>query len=254
MSDVRRRFVRLSIFLLPAFLVLAALHFLRSDLRDAVPNFLNPGYRRDGHTFIVRGKDRADKLGAWTRDAIAKLQENGRIYGFKGPKSGFRVEVRSEPGPSECDPGSNRILIRGIPDDAPADDIKPDLSRLIARAMLRQGAPDADFSPWFETGVSWYFEGTPKGSRKDPLIAQAARNQPPTLADALSARHGANFEAVSHSIVAFLHESFGADTIARYASIEREAGPVPAGSFERVFGPDAEKDWRDFLERRRKGS
>ena len=36
MNDTRRRFVRLSIFLMPAIVPLAAIHVLRGDLRDVV--------------------------------------------------------------------------------------------------------------------------------------------------------------------------------------------------------------------------
>lgn len=252
MSDLRRRFVRLSVFLLPAFLILAVLHFARSDLRDAVSSILSPGYLRGGNRFEVKTKERADKLGAWTEEAIRRLQSDNRIYGFKPPKAGFRIEVRSEAGPSECDPGSNRILIRGIADDAPVDKIQPDLSRLIVRAMLREGAPDAAYSPWFEEGVSRFYEGTQAlvGSRKDDLITTAARNAPASLAEALEAKGGAYFDAVSHSIVAFLHEAFRVDKLADYAKIEREPGPVPAGAFERIFGSDVERRWRDYLDKR----
>ena len=44
------------------------------------------------------------------------------------------------------------------------------------------------------------------------------------------------------------------EIIARYAEIERAPGSVLLGEFERIFGKDVEKDWRDFLERRQKGS
>lgn len=256
MSDFRRRFVRLSVFLLPAFALLAALNFARGDLRDAVAGLLSPGYRRGGHTFVMKGKARANTLGDWINDSISRLQERDRIYSFKIPKSGFRIEVRSEAGPSECDPGSNRILIRGIADDAPVEKIQPDLSRLIVRAMLREGAPDATYSPWFEEGVSRFYEGTQTlvGSRKDELIAIAARNPPASLAEALGNARGAYHEAVSHSIVAFLHDAFPVEKIAEYAALERKPGPVPAGTFERLFGQDVEKEWRDYLERKLKGS
>jgi hypothetical protein len=256
MSDLRRRFVRLSIFLLPAFLLLAALHLFRGDLRDAASNYMRSGYTFHGNFFLMRGHQRAEALGVWTRDAIREILKRDRIYRFKEPKSGFRIEIRSEAGTSECEPGSNLIVICGIAENAPMATVQRDLSRLIARAMLREGSPEAAFSPWFEEGVSRFYEGTqpPYGSRKDDLIADAARNQSFTLAKALEADRGADFDAISHSITAFLHDAFAAEVIARYADIEREPGPVPRGEFERIFGQDVEKEWRDFLERRHKGS
>jgi len=256
MSDVRRRFVRLSIFLLPALLILAALHVFRGDLRDAAPGLMMPRYTFDGVTFIMRGRSRAEALAPWTMSAIAELKQRGAIYGFKAPEKGFLVEVQSAAGASECEARSNRIVIKGVRDDAPWELIRPDLSRLIARTMLREGAPDADFSPWFEEGVSRFYEGlgTPFGSRKPELIVNAARNPPESLEAALESRKGAYFDAVSHSVIAFLHEAYRAELIAKYAEIERAPGSVPLGEFQRIFGKDVEDEWREFLERRQKGS
>src|SRR5262245_46416443 len=230
MSDARRRVVRLSIFLLPALLLLAALYVLRGDLRASAASFMVPRYTQDGLTLILKGKSRAEPLAAWLREEIAELRKRDRIYRFTLPKAGFVVEVQSEPGPSYCDRGSNRIVIRGIPDDAPWELIQPDLSRLAVRAMLREGAPDADYSPWFEEGVSTFYEGAKMiGSRKVEPIRTAARNAPKSLAEALAARPGSYFSDVSHSIVAFLHEAFTVDMIAKYAEIERAPGSVPLG-------------------------
>ena len=257
MSDVRRRFVRLSIFLLPALMILAALHFFRGDLRDAAPSLMMPRYTFDNVTFIMRGRSRAELLAPWTLETISELKKRGAIYGLKAPEAGFLIEVQSAGVASECAVKSNRIVIRGIRDDAPWEQIKEDLSRLIARSMLREGAPDADFSPWFEEGVSRYYEGTlpPFGSRKVELIIKAARNPPASLEAALEARPAsAYFEAVSHSIIAFLHEAYTADLIAKYAEIERAPGSVMLGEFQRIFGKDVEKEWREFLEKRQKGS
>ena len=263
MNDVRRRLIRLSVLMLPALLLIAAVYVARGDFRDAASSLMAPRYKFDNGrlTFLMKGKARAEALATWTLKVISMLKEQPhyRIYGFKSPKAGFLVEVRSEPGPTECEQGSNRIVISGIPDDAPWESIQRDLSRLIARTMLREGAPDADFSPWFEEGVSRFYETTQNpvssiGSRKDDLITQAARNPPLSLAEALSARRGAYFEAVSHSIVAFLHVAFGADKIAQYADIERAPGSVPLGEFERIFGDDVERRWREFLDNRQRGS
>jgi len=252
MSDFRRRFVRVSVFLLPAFLLLAALHFFRGDLRDAAASLMTPRYVFDDLTFIMRGRARAEQLAGWLRKEITDLQSNDRIYRFKTPASGFRIEVRNEQKPSECYVGSNRILICGIPDDAPWERIQPDLSRLVARVMLREGAPDADYSPWFEEGVSRFYEGAKMiGYRKDELITTAFRNQPATLAEALASRRDAPyFDAISHSIVAFLHVAYSVDKRAQYAEIERAPGSVPLGEFERIFDPDVERKWRDYLDRR----
>lgn len=255
MSDARRRVVRLSIFLLPALLLLAALYVFRGDLRASAASFMVPRYTQDGLTLIMKGRNRAEPLGEWLRGEIASLKKRDQIYRFTLPKAGFQVEVQSEPGPSYCDPGSNRIVIRGIPDDAPWERIQPDLSRLVVRAMLREGAPDAEYSPWFEEGVSTYYEGSKMiGSRKVEPIRSAARNAPKSLAEALAARGGAYFSDVSHSIVAFLHEAFTADIIARYAEIERAPGSIPLGEFQRIFGHDVEGAWREYLERRQNGS
>lgn len=252
MSDARRRFVRFSIFLLPAILPLAALHGARADLRDAAASRQNPGYSLHGHRFLMR-RDRYDVLGPWTHRLVKFLGNNNRIYGFKAPEGGFRIEIRSEPGASECDAGSNQILLRGVAENARLEDIQEDLSRLIAKAMLRTGAPDAGFSSWFEEGVSLYYQGTqePFGSRKDQLILRAARIAPVPLATALAARkEDPYFPEVSHSLVAFLHIAYSDDARARYASVEREPGPVPPGEFRRLFGEDFERAWHEFLERR----
>jgi len=256
MSDVRRRFVRLSIFLLPALLILAALHFFRGDLREAAPSLMMPRYAFDGVTFIMKGRSRAEALAPWTQQVIEKLKERSAIYGFKAPERGFLIEVQSAGAASECELKSNRIVIRGIRDDAPWELIRQDLSRLIARTMLREGAPDADFSPWFEEGVSRFYEGLqpPFGSRKPELIVHAARNPPASLEGALESRGGAYFAAVSHSIIAFLHEAYTAELIAKYAEIERAPGSVMLGEFQRIFGKDVEKEWREFLAQRQKGS
>lgn len=250
MSDVRRRVVRLSIFLLPALLVLAALHFFRDDLRDSASSLMTPRYTFDNMTFVMRGRARAEQLAGWLRKEINEIR-NDPTYGFKEPASGLRIEVRSEPRPSEFFAGSNRILIGGIPDDAPWELIQTPLSRLVVRVMLREAAPDADYSPWFEEGVSRFYEGARMiGSRKDDLIYSASQNHPKTLAEALDSRGGAHFEAVSHALVVFLHVAYGRDLRTRYAQIERAPGSVPLGEFERIFGQDVERKWLDFIERR----
>jgi hypothetical protein len=251
MSDVRRRAVRLSIFLLPALLILAALHYFRDDLRDSASSLMTPRYTFHDMTFVMRGRARAEQLAGWLRREITELRNNDRIYGFKEPAGGFRIEVRSEQRPSESFVGSNRILIGGIPDDAPWEVIQTPLSRLVARVMLREGALDADFSPWFEEGVSRFYEGARMiGSRKDDLIFSASQNHPRTLAEALDSRGGAHFEAVSHALIVFLHVAYGPDLRTRYAQIERSPGSVPLGEFERIFGQDVERRWLDFIERR----
>ena len=263
MNDVRRRLIRLSVLVLPALLLIAAVYVVRADFRDASSALMAPRYKFDNGrlTFLMKGKARTEALAVWTRDVISNLVKSRdfRTYGFKEPKGGFLIEVRSEPGSTGCEQGSNRIVISGIPDDAPWESVQHDLSRLIARTMLREGAPDADFSPWFEEGVSRYYETTQNpvssiGSRKDDLITLAARNPPLSLDEALSARRGAYFEAVSHSIVAFLHQAFGSDKISQYAEIERAPGSVPLGEFQRIFGDDVERRWREFLENRPRGS
>src|SRR5688572_23629134 len=251
MSESRRRFVRLSIFLLPALLILAALHLFRGDLRDAAPSLMTPRYTFDGVTFIMRSRTRAEALAPWTLDAVDRLRKSAAIYGFKAPEAGFLIEVQSSGAVSDCEVKSNRIVIRGIPDDAPVEDIKLNLSRLLARTMLREGSPDASFSPWFEEGVSNFYEGSqpPFGSRKSERIARAARNTPASLVAALEARPtGAYFADVSHSIIAFLHEAKKADLIAKYVEIERAPGSVPLGVFQSIFGEDIEQEWREFLE------
>lgn len=255
MSDARRRIVRLSIFLLPALLLLAGIHVARADLRDKAKNATNPGIKRYGHSVNMGNLKLADEILAFTRDTIVKLQELNWIYGFKAPEKGLEIDVRKEGGISDCPPGSNRIIIRGITDDARIDDVYRELSRLIARAMLREDAPDADFSPWFEEGVSRYFEGTVPhlGSRKEKLIAAAARNPPRSLADVLNAPKGAYLEA-AHAIVAFLHDTYAPGSIVAYASEERRPGPVSPGAFERIFAPDVEKRWLEYLAQKKKGS
>src|SRR5262245_25592628 len=167
MSDARRRAVRFSIFLLPALVTLAGFHVARPDLRDAAANPANRGFYIDGHRYVMRGRKRAEELSVFVRDVVTRLQKD-RIYGFKVPPNGFLIEVVSKAGATESIPGSSRILIQGIQDDEPADRIKDDLSRLIAVSMLRLGAADAAFSPWFEEGVSRFYSGTqpPFGSRK----------------------------------------------------------------------------------------
>lgn len=254
MNDARRRAVRISIFLLPALLTLAGFHVARGDLRDSAAVWSNFGYVRDGHRFNIRGRDRAESLSSWVQQVIRTL-ENNRMYGFKAPSAGFQIAVRPRGGASEFIRGSNRILIQGIADDVPVDAIKKDLSRLIAKAMLWTGSPDADFSPWFEEGVSRFYEGPlAEGSRKDELLLNAARNRPKSLADLMTTQKGPYFDALSHAIVAFLHEAYSEDLRARYADVEREPGPVPPGTFERIFGENVEKSWNEFLDRRQKGS
>jgi hypothetical protein len=254
MSDARRRAIRLSLFLLPALVVLAGFHVARPDLRDAAASATHRGYFIDGHRYVMRGRKRAEDLSAFVRRFIEDLRKV-RIYGFQPPPNGFVIEVVSRPGATESIPGSNRILISGVQDDEPADRIKEDLSRLIALAMLRLGAPDAEFSPWFEEGVSRFYSGSqpPFGSRKDGLLRRAALNPPASVADALHAGR-TNFDAISHSLAAFLHESFAEEVIAKFAAIEREPGPVSPGDFERIFGAEVGVKWREFLDRHKKGS
>lgn len=260
MNDVRRRIIRLSVLVLPALLLIAAVYVVRADFRDAASALMAPRYKFDNGRliFLMKGKARAEPLAAWAGELISKLKSD-RIYGFRYPKAGLLVEVRNQPGTTGCERGSNRIVISGIPDDAPWESIERELSRLIALAMLREGAPDADFSPWFEEGVSRFYETTQNpissiGSRKDDLITLAARNPPQSLVEALSARRGAYFEAVSHSIVAFLHGAFLPDKIAQYVDIERAPGSVPIGEFQRIFGDDVERRWREYLDNRQRGS
>ena len=257
MSEFRRRFVRLSILLLPAFLVLAGLYGTRADLRDAAARTVRSGFVRDGNTFFIHGREREEALAAWVGKFIEELKErHGAVYGFTTPKAGLVIEVTPVGVGEECYPGSNRIVIRGIPDDAPLEEIKDDLSRLITRTMLREGAPQAAFSPWFEEGVSRYFEGTqPRyGSVKAYLMSQASAAGEVSLADMLAGRRRSHFESLSHSIVAFLHREYPPDTIARYVKEEQAPRPVPPGTFERIFGTDVEKGWHNFLERRGNGN
>lgn len=252
MNDTRRRFVRLSIFLVPAIVPVAGIHVFRGDLRDVAASMQKPGYAIYGNTFIM-SRNRAESLGPWTRDFVAYLRDNNRVYGFKAPDSGFRIEIRSSPGTSEAIPGSNRILLRGFTEETPLDKIQTDLSRLIAKALLRTGAPDAGYSPWFEEGVALYYEGTtqrPYGFRKAELIRDVRLRHPPSLADALQVRKDSPyFGAISHSLVAFLEEAYLDDVISKYAEIERQPGPVPPGEFQRIFGPDVEQNWHEFIER-----
>jgi|SRR5688572_18286434 len=251
MNDTRRRFVRLSIFMMPAIVPLAGIHVFRGDLRDAAASMQKPGYALYGNTFVM-SRNRAESLGPWTRDFIAYLRDNNRIYGFKAPDSGFRIEIRTSPGTSEAIPGSNRIILRGVTEDAPLGGIQEDLSRLVSKALLRTGAPDADFSPWFEEGVSLYYKGNqrPYGSRKAELIREIRMRRAPSLADALQVKKDSPyFGAISHSLVAFLEDAYLDDVISTYAEIECQPGPVPPGEFQRIFGPTAEQNWHDFIER-----
>lgn len=249
MSEVRRRLVRFMILVLPALLLLAAMYAVRGDLRDSAARSRNPGYVRHNNWFESRR--RADDLGDWTHEFTELLAKQG-TYGFKIPASGFRIEIRSEQGSTRYEPGSNTLIVWGARENL--DAIKLEVSRLIARAMLREGAPDAGFSPWFEEGVSQFYKGTQTavvGSRKRDLSDRAAMNPPASLAAALSARPDShNFDAVSHSLVAFLHEGYGTEKIAQYAAEERRPGQVPPGTFERIFGAEVEKAWRDDLLRR----
>jgi hypothetical protein len=257
MSEFRRRFVRLSVLLLPAFLALAGLYGFRGDLRDAAARTPRSGFVRDGNTFFIQGREREEALAVWVHKFTEDLKDRyGAVYGFTTPKSGFVIEVTPVGVGEECHPGSNRIAIRGIPDDLPLEEIKDDLSRLIARTMLREGAPRETLSPWFEEGVSRFFEGTksPYGSIKKPLFDQAAAAGPVSLADGRAGPRRTHFEALSHSIVAFLHSEYPADTIARYVKEEHGAGPVRPGTFERIFGTDVERGWHNFLERRPNGN
>src|SRR5688572_9332757 len=120
MSDTRRRAVRLSIFLLPALLVLAGFHAARADLRDSAANPANRGYFIDGHRYLIRGRSRAEALSEWVRELIKQLGKN-RIYEFKAPDAGFQIVVHPRGDASEFIRGSNRIHIYGIADDAPVD-------------------------------------------------------------------------------------------------------------------------------------
>src|SRR5688572_19867747 len=242
MNDARRRFVRLSILLMPAIVPLAAIHAFRGELREVAASMQKPGYSIYGNTFVM-SRGRAESLAEWTRSYIDSLKDN-RIYGFKEPESGFRIEMRTAPGTSEAIEGSNRIILRGITEGTSLDKILPDLSRLISRAMLRTGAPGSSVSPWFEEGVSRYYEGTqrPFGSRKDQLILEVALSGPPSLAAALEAKkESPYFAATSHSLVAFLHRAYTTDVISSYAEIERRPGPVPPGEFQRIFGAQVER-------------
>jgi hypothetical protein len=250
MSDVRRKLVRLMILILPAILLIAAMYAFRGDLRDAAAKPRNPGWMHEKHKFDTR--KRRDELGPWVSKFIAKLSDNG-IYGFKEPASGFSIVVRGEQGATRYVPGSKELVVWGIRDEAA---IQRELSRLITCAMLWEGAPDADFSPWFVEGVSRFYESTDVsavGSRKEPLTKRAADHPPASLGAAKAARpESPNFDAVSHSLVAFIHEQYPAEKIALYAAVERAGGPVPPGAFESVFGPETEfeKAWRDDLLRR----
>ena len=253
MSDGRRRAVRLSIFLLPALVVLAGFHVARPDLREAASGSGSRGFFIDGHRYVMRGRKRAEDLSRFVVEFIDQLKGD-RIYGFQAPPNGFLIEVTSGAGASDV-PGSSRILIR-IPEDAPVEDIKADLSRLMALAMLRLGTPDADFSPWFEEGVSRYYAGTrrPFGSRKDLLVAIAGQHPPASIDKAMNPRDLTHFHALSHSITAFLHESIDPQVIAKYADVERQRGPVPPGEFERIFGPEIGAKWLEYIDLRKKGS
>lgn len=254
MSDLRRRFVRGSVFLLPAFLAVAALHVYRGDLREWYSNVLTPSYHRAPHTYLIRGsRERVDRITKWTETVVKELENRHQAFGFRLPDKGFQIDIRREPGPSDWDEPLNRIIIRGVPDDAPAESVRPDLSRLIARAMLAAGAPpDAQLSPWFVEGVSTYFESTSEslGSRKEDLIRTAYFNRPETLERALASKPGPYFSAISHSIVAFLKLAYREPVIAEYAAVERKPGPVSPGEFERIFGREAEGKWRESLENR----
>ena len=252
MSDLRRRSVRLSVFLLPALVAISAAYFFRPDLRDAATDLPPPGFNLGPHSFIVASRQRAEELREWVDLIVAMLEGPQKAFGFRKAWPGFYVEVRREPGASEWIPGTNRIILRGVTSGSPSEFTRPELSRLIARAMLRSGAPaDADLSPWFEEGVSTYFECTtkpPLGSRKEHLIHTARLNAPATLAAALSIKPGPYFAAVSHSLVAFLKGAYSDSLIAEYATVEREPGPVPPGTFERIFGVGSAAAWRESLE------
>ncbi|HKS15890.1 MAG TPA: hypothetical protein VJU16_01105, partial [Planctomycetota bacterium] len=113
------------------------------------------------------------------------------------------------------------------------------------------GPPDAAWSHWLEEGLATFFETDDKvsGAKKEPLIRSAARREGLTLAGLLQGAdpRESGFSAASHSLVAFLHTDFRADHIRRYVEEERRPGPVAPGTFERIFGADVERAWKDFL-------
>ncbi|HEY3225569.1 MAG TPA: hypothetical protein VGK61_01075 [Planctomycetota bacterium] len=253
MNDPSRAAVKLAAFLLPAVLLAGALHLWGSDFRGLVVRMLEGGPRTvERATFTLRAPNRAwaNDLTEWTEKGIADLVERGRLLGFRTPDKSLLIVVLDAPIPPAFNPRENSIT---LPKKLESKEAYLRLSNLLTRALLdRAGPPDAAWSPWLKEGLATYFQTSEKivGSRKDDLMRQAAdRLESLSLQGLLqgSEAQSSGFSAASHSLVAYLFVDHQEGKLREYFDEERKPGPVATGTFERIFGPDIERDWKESL-------
>jgi len=252
MSEPSRMAAKLAVYLLPAILVAGALRLWGSDLRALVVRIYRGGPRTvDSVNFTFTLPDRLwqKELPDWTEAMLAELVEHGKPLGFHAPPAKLQIVVIDGPIAPAFNAKENSITLRKT--DKPQD-ARVILSNLLTRALLHQaGPPDAAWSPWFEEGLATYFQSDAEimGSRKPDLIREAARLDPMDLSTLLrgSSSTSPGFSAAGHSLVAYLYTDHREDRIKEYVAEERHPGPVVPGAFERIFGPDVEKEWKKSL-------
>jgi hypothetical protein len=243
---------KLAAYLLPAILVAAALKLWGEDLRALVVRIVRGGPRTvesDRFTFTLPDRLWQKDLPGWTETMLTELLNRGKPLGFKAPPSKLQIVVVDVPIAPAFNPKENSITLRKT--DKPQDARVP-LSNLLTRALLyHAGPPDAAWSPWLEEGLANFFQSDAEivGSKKPDLIRAAAQLDELDLSSLLqgSSTRSPGFSAASHSLVAFLYTDRHEGRIEDYLNEERMPGPVPAGAFEKVFRPEAEKAWKDFV-------
>ncbi|HTF57980.1 MAG TPA: hypothetical protein VK661_12175 [Planctomycetota bacterium] len=253
MNEPARAAVKLAAFLLPAFLLAGTLHLWGPDLRGLVVRITEGGPRTiERTTFTLKAPNRAwaRDLTDWTEKAIADLVDRGKPLGFRPSDKSLLIVVVDLPVGENFNEQENSITLNVKNYPEPRKAYGP-LSNLLTKALLfHSGPPTAAWSPWLEEGLATYFQTTDKvvGSRKDDLMRQAAeRLESLTLQRVLqdSDPRGHGLSGASHSLIAFLELNDA--KFQQYFDEERRPGAIATGAFERIFGPDLEREWKESL-------
>lgn len=273
----RRGAIKYAIFLAPA-LLLAAGSLAFGDRAGAALRMM---FRRTTYTTTISENFYTVPDDAWGRELshfLARYVDSAKRhdlaalreaqFGFPTSVTGLRVITLTpdeyaafQPGPGapakhpggHYDPAGPAIrLLRPA---VPSESLRP-FARELALAMLHRSIPKGDWSPWLLEGAALYYQTDSMqfGGLNLELMALARQDRSATVAALLGAETASFREpaaaARAYSLYHFLRHVAPYDVrLGAWLDEERKPGRPTAADFARILGPDAEKEWKEYLAR-----
>lgn len=277
MSPVRRGAVKFALFLVPA-LLLGGASLAFGDRAGAALRSL---FRKTTYTTTVAGNFYTVPDDTWSRELsdflgryvdAAKRHDLSAVrraqFGFPTSLTKLRVATLTadefaafQPpagSPAKHPEGHfdpSEPVIRLQRPAVPSQSLRP-LARELAMAMLHRSSPAADWSPWLLEGAALYHQTDSMqfGGLNLELVNLARQDRAGTVASLLAAESPDLREpaaaARAYSLYHFLRHVAPYDgRLGAWLDEERKPGRPTAEDFARIFGPDAEKQWKEFLSR-----